>query len=55
MFSRLRAVNFVSHDISSQVRCACLRSRPALESLNTQPASIEWKRRSAIVMGYAMR
>jgi hypothetical protein len=55
MFSRVRAVNFVSHDISSQVRCAYLRSRLALESLNIQRASVEWKRRSAIVMRCAMR
>src|SRR5207302_120474 len=55
LFSRMRAVGFVSHVISSQVRCAYLRSRPALESLNIQPASAEWKQCSAIVMRCAMR
>src|SRR5258708_31465014 len=55
LLGRMRAVDFLSHDISSQVRCAYLRSRPALESLNIQPASVEWKRRSAIVMRCAMR
>jgi hypothetical protein len=55
LFCRMRAVDFVSHDISSQVRYAFLRSRPALESLIIQPASVEWKRRSAIIMRYAMR
>jgi hypothetical protein len=48
MFSRVRAVDFVSHNMSSQVRCASLRSRLALESLNIRPASVEWKRCLAI-------